>query len=186
MLGGLFALPLFIVWRLYWLTLAGVATLVLLRVNAQQAARRADRTIVGETTAIVGLTLTAPAAHYVATGALEATALWLWALSAAYFASSVFYVKLRVNTINPRKEEARRQSWRRCAAYHAFLLAALLLLALGGGLSLFALAAFCPVLIRSFWYLSRPVRHINLRLVGWLEIVYSVVFLLFTTLTFRF
>ncbi|HSB11024.1 MAG TPA: YwiC-like family protein [Blastocatellia bacterium] len=186
MLAGLAASPLFIVWRLYWLIPAGVAVVVLLGINALQATRREDRTIAGETLAIAGLTLTAPAAHYVATGALEVTALWLWALCAAYFASSVFYVKLRVNTINPKKEEARRQSWRRCAFYHASLLAALLLLAMGGSLSMFALAAFAPVLIRSFWYLTRPVRYINLRLVGWLEIVYSVVFLVFTTLTFRF
>jgi hypothetical protein len=53
-------------------------------------------------------------------------------LCALYFASSVFYVKLRVTTINPRKEEARRQSWKRCAFYHTFLLASLVLLAMTG------------------------------------------------------
>jgi len=41
-------------------------------------------------------------------------------------------------------------------------------------------------LIRSFWYLARPVRQINLRMVGWLEVIYSIVFLVFITLTFRF
>jgi len=184
--AGLLALPLVIVWHLFWLIPAGIAIMALLAINTRQATRREDRTIAGETLAIAGLTLTAPAAHYVAIGALEGTALWLWALCAAYFASSVFYVKLRVNTINPKREEARRQSWRQCAIFHSFLLVALVLLALGSSLSLFSLAAFAPVLIRSFWYLTKPVRHIDLRLVGWLEIVYSVVFLVFTTLTFRF
>jgi hypothetical protein len=82
-------------------------------------------------------------------------------------------------------EEARRQSWRRCGLYHSILLASLLLLAITGSLNLSALVAFAPVLIRSFWQLAKPVRQINLRRVGWLEIVYSVVFLIFTTLTFR-
>jgi hypothetical protein len=135
--------------------------------------------------AIAGLALTAPASYYVARGAFDATALWLWALCALYFASSVFYVKLRVNTINPRKEEARRESWRSCALYHTFLVTALSILALTGSLNLFALAAFLPVIARSFWRLASPVRKINLRRVGWLEVVYSIVFLIFTTLTFR-
>jgi hypothetical protein len=185
LLAAFFGAPLVAVYKLYWLGGVAVAMLALMAVNAQQAIRREDRTIAGEAMAIAGLTLTAPAAYYVARGALDATALWLWALCALYFASSVFYVKLRVHTINPRKEEARRQSWRRCAFYHAFLLGSLVLLSLTGSLSLFALAAFSPVLIRSFWYLARPVRQINLRMVGWLEIVYSVVFLVFITLSFR-
>lgn len=184
--AGILSLPLIAVWHLYWLIPACIAAALLLGVNAHQAAQRSDRSVVGETLAILGLTLTAPAAHYVATGALESTALWLWVLSSAYFASSVFYVKLRINTINRRKEDERRRAWRKCAGYHAFLFVALAALALGGSLSLFALAAFGPVLIRSSWYLVRPVRQINLRSVGWLEIVYSVVFLVFITLTFRF
>jgi len=177
--------PLLVIWRLYWLIPAGAATILLLLLNTVQAVRREERTIAGEIIAIAGLTMTAPAAHYVASGTLESTAFWLWGLSAAYFASSVFYVKLRVNTINPHREVERRKSWRRCAAYHAFLLTALLIFGFAGELNLFVLVAFTPILVRSFWHLTRPVRKINLRLVGWLEIGYSMVFLLFTTLTFR-
>jgi hypothetical protein len=163
----------------------GVAALVLLAINARQAVLREDRTIGGEMMAIAGLTLAAPAAYYAARGAFDLTALWLWVLCAVYFASSVFYVKLRVSTINPRNDETRRQSWFRCAFYHSFLLASLLVLALTGSLNLFAFAAFAPVLTRSFWYLARPVRQINLRRVGWIEVAYSLLFLIFTTLTFR-
>lgn len=65
-----------------------------------------------------------------------------------------------------------------------FLLASLVLLAMTG-LNLFALAALSPVLIRSFWYLANPVRQNNLQRVGWLEMIYSIVFLIFITLTFR-
>jgi hypothetical protein len=185
-LAGVFGAPLLLVYHLHWFFATALGALVLLAVNARQAVRHEDRTIGGEMMAIAGLTLTAPAAYYAASGTFDATALWLWALCALYFASSVFYVKLRVSTINPRLNEVRRQSWWRCAFFHAFLLTSLLILSLTGSMNLFALAAFSPVLIRSFWHLARPVRRINLRKVGWLEIVYSVVFLIFTTLTFRF
>jgi hypothetical protein len=185
LVAALLGVPMLVVYKLYWLAPIAVATLMLLVVNAHQAVRRENRTIGGEMMAIAGLTLTAPAAYYVSLGAVDSTALWLWALCALYFASSVFYVKLRVHTINPRKEETRRQSWWRCALYHSILLASLILLAITGSLNLSALAAFSPVLIRSFWYLAKPVREINLRRVGWLEMIYSVVFLIFTTLTFR-
>jgi len=184
-LAALFVVPMLVIDKLYWLAPIGAATSALLAINACQAVRHEDRTIGGEMMAIAGLTLTAPAAYYVSLGVLDSTALWLWVLCALYFTSSVFYVKLRVSTINPRKEAVRRQSWWRCALYHSTLLAVLLLLAITDSLNLSVLAAFSPILIRSFWHLAKPVRQINLRRVGWLEMIYSVVFLIFTMLTFR-
>jgi hypothetical protein len=183
--AALLGAPLVFLFRLYWLIPLAIATAILLTVNAREAVRGEDRTVAGEMVAIAGLTLTAPAAYYVSRGVLDITAIWLWMLCAFYFASSVFYIKLRVTTINPRRENARRQSWKRCAFYHVFLFASLVLLAMTGSLNLFALAAFLPVLIRSFWYLAKPVRQINLQRVGWLEMIYSIVFLVFITLTFR-
>ena len=44
---------------------------------------------------------------------------------------------------------------------------------------------FAPVLGRSFWHLARPVEKINLKRIGVTEIIYSLVFLVFITLTFR-
>jgi hypothetical protein len=186
LLAGVFGAPLLLISHLYVLAPIALGAVALLALRARVAVRREDRTIVSEMIAIAGLTFTAPAAYYVALGRFEATAVWLWLLCMLYFASSVFYVKLRVHTLNPRKPEARRQSWWGCALYHTFLLAALLILALTGSLNLFALAAFSPVLVRSFWHLASPVRKVNLRRVGWLEVVYSLVFLIFVTLTFRF
>jgi hypothetical protein len=185
MAAGLLTAPLVLASHLYLLIPAGAASFALLAINAQQAVRREDRTILSEMIAIAGLTMTAPMSYYVASGAWDGIAAWLWALCALYFASSVFYVKLRVYTISKRKELARRQTWRRCAFYHSFLLAGLIVLATTGKLSLFALVGFSPVLIRSFWHLVKPAYQINLKRIGVLEILYSVVFLVFITLTFR-
>lgn len=185
-LAGVFGAPLLLAYHLYLLAPIALGAVVLLAVKASVAAKKQDRTVSSEMVAIAGLAFTAPAAHYVARGTFDATALWLWVLCTLYFASSVFYVQLRVRTLNSRRPEARRQSWWSCALYHVFLIAALSVLTFTGSLNLFALAAFSPVLARSFWYLANPAHQINLRRVGWLEVVYSIVFLIFVTLTFRF
>ena len=185
-LAGASTAPLILISHLFWLAPLGLTAIALLAVNAEQAARREDRTVTGEMMAILGLTLTAPTAYYVARGQWTDAALWLWALCALYFASSVFYVKLRVYWLNRRKEQARLPARLRCALYHAFLLAALLVLAVTGSLNLFALVAFAPVLARSFWQLLKPATGLNLRRIGVLEIIYSMVFLIFITLSLRF
>ncbi|HSE97736.1 MAG TPA: YwiC-like family protein [Blastocatellia bacterium] len=184
-LAALAGSPLIIVYRLYWLAAFAAVGALLLAINAEQAARRQDRTIAGEFMAIGGLTLTSAAACYVASGRWENAALWLWALCALYFASSIFYVKLRVYTLNPRKEESRRRMWFASAWYHLSLLAGLAAFAATGSLSLLALIAFAPALGRTFWFLARPAREINLKRIGFIEIAYSLVFLIFITLTFR-
>jgi hypothetical protein len=184
-LAAVFGLPLIIFFKLFWLVPMGLIGAALLIVNSQQATRLEERTVAGESLAICGLTLTAPAAYYVAVGRWDGTALWLWLLSALYFASSVFYIKLRIYRLNPRKQEEQRQAWQSCALYHLFLLVALVTLTLTGNLSLFALVAFAPVLIRTFWSLFKPKTQVNLTRAGILEIVYSLVFLICVTLGFR-
>lgn len=177
--------PLLFAWRRFWLVPLGLVGVVLLLINGKQATRLEERALGSELLAICGLTLTAPASYYVARGAWEATACWLWLLSACYFASSVFYIKLRIYSLNPRKQEEQRRARQSCAYYHALLLLALVALLVSGNLPLFALAAFAPVLARTFWRLFKPVRQVNLARAGMLEIVYSVVFLCCITLSFR-
>jgi hypothetical protein len=166
--AALLGAPLVFLSRLYWLVPLAIATAILLTVNARKAVRGEDRTVAGETAAIAGLTLTAPAAYYVSAGELNATAIWLWMLCALYFASSVFYVKLLVTKLNVRKEEARRQSWKRCAIYHICLLVSLVVLALTGNLSLFAWP-----LSRRFWFVhfgisqTRSAKTIFSESAGW-------------------
>jgi len=179
-------IPLLLVYKLYWLLPAAIAGSALLVFNGWQAADFEDRTVKGELVAIAGLTMTAPAAHYVAIGEMTGVAFWLWALSAAYFASSVFYVKLRVTGIHARKPEDKLRARWQCLGYHSFLLVSLLALAITRSLPLFALIAFAPVLARTFWSLLKPARNLNLKRIGIAEIVYSVIFLIFATLTFRF
>src|ERR1051326_7839061 len=118
-LAALCGAPLIFFSQLFGLVPMALLVIVLLGINTLQAAQREDRTVLGESLAIIGLTLTAPAAYYVARGKWETVALWLWILSALYFTSSIFYVKLRVLALSARKEQARQQAWWSCALYHS-------------------------------------------------------------------
>jgi Na+/proline symporter len=109
----------------------------------------------------------------------------LWLLSALYMASSVFYIKLRVYRLNPRKQAEQRQALRSCVFYHSFLIVALPALIFAGSLGLFAFIAFTPALVRTFWGMFAPESKVNLTRAGILEIVYSLVFLVCAALGFR-
>ena len=175
------AAPLILHYRLVALIPMALAALTLAAFNVRGTVRFNDRTAWGDSVAILGLTITAPAAFYVASGRWDNLALLLWALSAMYFASSIYYVKLRVASVHAGQAADRRG----CARYHGFLLGSLVLMAYTGNLRWLTIAAFCPVLIRSFAQLIRPASRVNLRRAGILEIVYSLVFLFFITLTYR-
>lgn len=183
-IAALCGLPLLLVAHLYWLLPIGGIGLALLIINGKQAVDLEARTVSSELLAIGGLTLTAPAAYYAARGLWEATALWLWVLSALYFASSVFYIKLRIYRLNPRKQDEQRRAWQSCAVYHSFLCVALLAFWLTGNLPLFVLLAFAPVLARTLWSLFKPVTQVNLRRAGLMEIGYSIIFLVCLALSF--
>jgi hypothetical protein len=170
---------------LFWLIPLGVIGAALLLINGKQAARLEERSTTGEIMAIGGLTLTAPAAYYTASERWDVMALWLWLLSALYMASSVFYIKLRVYRLNPRKQAEQRQALRSCAFYHSCLIVALPALISAGGLGLFTFAAFAPALVRTFWGMMAPKPTVNLTRAGILEIIYSLVFLVCAALGFR-
>lgn len=184
-LALLFGAPLILEHQRWGVIPLALGAFGLLLVNAEQAARLEDRTVRGEILAILGLTMTAPAAHYVIRGRWEAEAFVLWGVSALYFASSVFYVKLRMTAAHGRSPELRARARRQCALYHSFLIAALVGLALTHRMGVFLTLAFAPALGRALWHVVRPAEQVNLRRVGIAEIINAVVFLIFAALAFR-
>src|SRR5262247_2649794 len=184
-LAAAFGSPLILAFELFWLVPLGLIGAALLLINGRQATRMEERAAMSEIMAIGGLTMTAPAAYYAASGRWGMTALWLWLLSALYMASSVFYIKLRVYRLNPRKQAEQRRALRSCAFYHSFLIVALPALIFAGSLGLFALIAFTPALVRTSWGMFAPESKVNLTRAGILEIVYSLVFLVCAALGFR-
>ena len=171
-------------YRLFLLPVLAVPGFLLLLINGRQATQREERTIRGELMAICGLTLSAPAAYYVARGQWDDLGWWLWAFCALFFASSVFYVKLRVTSLHAKNPSDRQRARVSCLAYHALLLAALVLLVAGTAWPVWSLIAFLPAILRAFYPLFRPVTELNLKQVGLLEIVYALLFLIFAMISF--
>ncbi|MCS6816627.1 MAG: YwiC-like family protein [Blastocatellia bacterium] len=184
-LALVFGAPLLLEYRLFGLIPLAIGAMGLLFVNAEQAVRLEDRTILGELLAILGLTMTAPAAHYAIRREWEPMAVGLWGVSALYFASSVFYVKLRVQAAYGRSPERRERARRQCAIYHAFLIIALLGLAFTHRMGVFLAIAFAPALGRALRHVVRPAERVDLRRVGLAEIANALVFLIFAALAFR-
>jgi hypothetical protein len=182
-LAAAFGAPLILMFKLFWLIPLGLIGAALLLINSEQATQLDERALSSEVMAIGGLTLTAPAAYYAASGQWDLTAFRLWLLSMLYFASSVFYIKLRIYRLNPRKQAEQRQAWRSCAVYHSFLIVALLVLIFAGSLSLFAFIAFAPALARTLLGMFNPRTKVNLTRAGILEIAYSLVFLVCAALS---
>jgi hypothetical protein len=147
-------LPLLFVWKLWWLAAFGA-------VAAPLAFRKTERGVAMQLLAVAGLTMTAPAAWYAATGQLEYR---LWLLNALYFAGGIFYVKMHVATAIARQPTKRLP----VAIYYGALTGLLAWWPLG--------LAFVPVIVRAFVGAARVLPVLRIKRLGWTEVAYSIVF----------
>jgi len=136
-----------------WLLLPlGALAAMLLAVYLIQVDRRQEMTVWGEFLGIAGLTLSASAAYYVATGVLATTALLLWLVNLLYFGGTVFYIKLKVRE-QPR-QPAPRSPWERLSrgqatlTYHILAVASVAVLSLFGWVPTAVPVAFAPCLAK--------------------------------------
>jgi hypothetical protein len=169
---------------LWGLLVPAAAGSLVLAVNLWQSVHRSEKTLAGEILAIAAMSLTAPAAHYVALGRWTAQGWLLWLLSVAYFTSGVLYIKLRIAGMRE-KHPGQKRLRVLCGGYHLLLLVLLLFAAGLGGLPWLAAAAFGPVLIRGLWGSLGALGRLDLHHAGWLEVAWSLVFLLLAGLAMR-
>lgn len=166
-------LPLLFISKLWWL--AGFGLLA-----APFAFRKTEHAIHTQILAVAGLTLTAPAAWYVVTGALDRSAWLLWALNALYFVSGVFYVKMHIAAAIRRKPfntiADKIRHGRNVLVYHVALVVVCLMLTAGGVISPWVMAAFLPVVIRAFVGIGQLQPVLRIKRLGWTEVAYSLVF----------
>ncbi len=158
--------PVVITTRLMPLVWIGATGAVLLAVNTWHALEREDRSVAAELLAFGGLALIAPATHCVANQQWTTHALVLWVLCVAYFSSAIFYVKMRVKATVPRFAADHQRLRIYTAIYH------MLLFATGR-----YVVAYLPIIARGLYYAARPSPKINLKQIGWTEVVYSIWFL---------
>ena len=132
----------------------------------------------------LALTLTAPAAYYLVTGRLEATAWVLWLVNFLFAGDQIHFVWLRIRG-------ARAAGWsEKLTAGWSFLagqilLAVILSLAYYFGLlPQFALVAFAPIVFRGVLWFFQEHRPIAIRRLGWTELAHAVGFGVLLTIAF--
>jgi hypothetical protein len=171
LLAAVAGLPLLFVAGLWGLMGFAAAGAAILGLNTMQGLEREDRTATGEIAAILGMTLTAPAALYVTRLSLDRGAALLWLLCVLYFSSSVFYVKMRVAARHEKRPGDLARLRRTSIVYHVAMLA------IAAWIGWAALISVLPIAMRALIFAARPGRALNLQRIGWTEVAYSVFFL---------
>jgi len=179
------ALPLvalLLVWRLTGLLALGAVGLGPAFASVALVRAKRDRGVPGQVLAAAALTLSAPAAHYVAAGGWSRQAVALWAVSFLFFLGAVSYVQFKIDAL--RLRSAFESLGQRAAfalgmlALDVAIIAAAALALWLGDLSPWALVAFGPVTVQTLVGVVRLDRAARLKRLGFLALGHSLAFAL--------
>jgi hypothetical protein len=140
-----------------------------------------DRSLPGELVGTAALTLVGPTAHAVAVNGAQPVGTVLWLLLSLFFASGVFYVRMRVRLMVAQRRGVAGASGRArwsCLVFHTFVLVLVPGLAAAGLVPWAVLLAFAPALWRAAAGLRRYDATLNLKRLGWSEVGLTAVFVL--------
>jgi hypothetical protein len=124
----------------------------------------------------VGLTASAPAAYYLATGKFGATAWMLWLANLIFAGNQIHYVQFRIHTARVAGLRDKLSLGWTFAAGQAAMALALALASVRGFLPWIALIAFAPILFRGFFYFFQKPGPLLVRRLGWSELAQAIVF----------
>lgn len=125
---------------------------------------------------ILGLTCTAPAAYYVATGRLDERAFLLWAANWLFAGNQVHFVQLRIHAARAAGFAEKFSRGRVFFLAQPVLLATLIAASVWKFMPALVIVAFCPALIRgTYWFFKGP-EPLNVRGLGWSEMRQGVIF----------
>jgi hypothetical protein len=158
---------------LIWIGCAdAVAFLIQLLVRRMWKIARTAAQMIGA----AGLTSTAPAAYYVATGHLNATAWSLWAANLLFAVNQIQYVQLRIQAARVSSRGEKLPVGRGFLAQQLLLITLIAVACSMGVFRWYEAAAFLPVLIRGFvWFADHP-RPLAIHSLGKSELAYACLF----------
>jgi hypothetical protein len=130
----------------------------------------------------IGLTATAPAAYYVVTGRLDATAWLLWIANWLFAGDQIHFVQIRIHGARASTGVEKFVRGKNFLAGQ-LVLCGILFAAWQTGLTpALALLAFVPVLLRgTAWFFSKP-QPLYVRHLGWTELGHALTFALLLVL----
>lgn len=162
-----------------WLLLFGAVETATFWVSVKSYVDLDQRSLLNELTIVASLTLTAPAAYYVVTGFFGTDALLLYLYNFLFFASSVFYVKMKIEFLRNKGEwkNGARRVLAMTLAYHLSTVMIILAIGVIGIGSAWVLLAFAPMLVQVAAGSISGKTKMNFRRLGAALVVQSVVFL---------
>lgn len=151
--------------------------------------KRRDRSSLAELLGVSTLTMSAWASFYTATGSLESTGLVLWLVCFLFFGSSVFYVKMKVETRSRSKNhltlKQKLVSGKGVVSYQALSLAAILSLIWSGLVPIATVVAFLPITLQRAIGIANLKKKPAIKRLGFTELGHSILFGLLLGLVFR-
>jgi hypothetical protein len=178
--------PLVVVFRMRFLLPFAAAAALFLGLRLLLLGGRDQRSLPAELVGVAGLSMVGPVAQAATLGRLEAAALVLWLLLALFFASGIFYVRMRIREMLASRMGRRRSGafWP-CLLYHLVLPPLLAGLALAGLVPVAVLLAFLPALWRAARGLQVRQAPLDVRRLGWAETRLTLTFVLLLVGAFR-
>jgi hypothetical protein len=137
---------------------------------------------------MAGGTMVAPAAHAVSAQAVQPAGAIVWLLVFLFFASGVFYVRMRVHgmlAIRQGISAGSRRARLPCVLYHVLLVLVVPVLAMVQVIPWLVLLAFAPAIWRAASGLRQAEPRIDLRRLGWSEVAVATAFVLLLISAFR-
>jgi hypothetical protein len=134
----------------------------------------------------LGLTSTAAAAYYVASGKLDATAFALWGANWLFAVNQIHFVQLRIHAA---RLTSRAEKLKRGRTFLSGEVLSLIILGIVwrlGYLPGLAILAFAPILLRgAFWPLSARSEPLQVRRLGVIELAHAIAFGVLLIVSFR-
>jgi hypothetical protein len=172
-----------LLYKKYYLVFFSAIFLIFIITMAFLKSIRKDKTLYGEIVGTTALSFIAPLSYYVAEDihyVYDKTLLLLWFVSWGFFVGSIFYVRF----VARKKKYYAYMMW----IYHIVLFGGLAYLCEIKALSYLVMIAFLPSFVKAVWIRWFDIRkkRVNIRTIGYLELVSSILFMVFVILSFKF
>jgi len=166
---------------LWWIGIAAGVTFA-----AQASLKMLGRKVrmLSEIVGTIGLTASAPAAYYVVTGKLGATAWMLWLANILFAGDQIHYVQLRIHTTKIAGFRDKLAHGWAFALGQALMTAIITLACVTRLMPPIASLAFTPLLFRGWYYFVQEPKPLVVRRLGWSELEHATAFCVLLIATF--